>query len=465
MRMDRDAQDDATLSYREGRRVTRLTDYSSSDEPESAAESPSPSPSSVALFRAVLGESSLPMAATEGDTHLVRYANAAFCRLVGRGDEEVVGRPVHAILEATGLGDTVALLDRVYRAGGAASVAVFHAGSVQAATYATYAAWRVPAEHDRPAGLVVHVMDISDQPRVAAELSEVNRRLLQAGLDAEVRAETHVALNAALQEREQSLHLALEEQARLLASEQVAHDQAQAALRVRDEFLAIAAHELRSPLTAIKGRAQLATRALDPAALDPAQARRHLDTIVAASGRLEGLLTDLLDVSRMRAQGPSARLESMDLAALVGAVARRSQEVADRTAIVCNLPQQPALVRGDAGRLEQVLDNLLSNAVKYSPNGGEVMVQLRRVSEGVVLTVRDSGIGLPPGEEERIFEPFRRASNAVTHGVPGFGLGLHISRQIAEAHGGTLRADSQDEGLGTTLTLWLPRANPAHEGS
>jgi two-component system, chemotaxis family, CheB/CheR fusion protein len=304
-------------------------------------------------------------------------------------------------------------------------------------------------------------MDISDQVRAAEELSEVNRRLLQAGLDAEVRAETHVTLNAALQERERRLQVALEEQARLFVSEQAAHDRAEAALRVRDEFLAIAAHELRSPLSAIRGTAQLARRALDRGTLDAAQAQRHLDNIVASTGRLEALLTDLLDVSRMRVQGLSASLAWMDLAALAGTVVRRYREIAERTGIVCDVPQQPVVIRGDAGRLEQVLDNLLSNAVKYSPAGGEVVLRLRMVTGGVELTVRDSGIGLPPGAEERIFEPFRRAPNAVTHGVPGIGLGLHISRQIAEAHGGTLRAESQGEGLGSTITLWLPQANNA----
>ena len=121
-------------------------------------------------------------------------------------------------------------------------------------------------------------------------------------------------------------------------------------------------------------------------------------------------------------------------------------------------------IRGDAGRLEQVLDNLLSNALKYSPDGGDVLLQLRRASHGVLLAVRDKGIGLPAGEEERIFEPFRRGSNAVVRKLPGIGLGLHISRQIAEAHGGTLRAESQGAGSGTTLTLWLPAADAQDAG-
>jgi signal transduction histidine kinase len=361
------------------------------------------------------------------------------------------------------LGDTIALLDRVYRAGGAASVAVFREGGVQAAMHATYAAWRVPAEHDRPAGLLVQVIDTSAQARAAEELSEVNHRLLQAGLAAEVRAETHVALNAALRQREQRLHLAAEEQAKLFAREQEAHGRAEAALRVRDEFLGVAAHELRSPLTTIKGMAQLVARGLERGEMDAAKVRRQVSGIVAASGRLETLLTDLLDVSRLRTEGLSARLEPMDLAALAGATARRYQESTDRIRIVCEVPQQAVRVRGDAGRLEQVLDNLLSNAVKYSPDGGEVVLRIQRVTASVLLTVQDSGIGLPAGEEEHIFEPFRRAPNAVARGIPGVGLGLHISRQIAEAHGGTLRVASQGEGSGSIMTLRLPAPSASAE--
>ena len=448
---------------RSSRRVTVAADDLRLDGPAPPGAGDDPAAHAAASFHSILGESSLPMAATAGDSHLVQYANAAFCRLVGRGDERVLGYPLPAILSETGLADTVGLLDRVYRAGGAASVAVFREGGAEPALHATYVAWRVPAEHARPAGLLVQVTDTSEQVRAADELSEVNRRLLQAGLDAEMRAETHAVLNAALKESEARLLLAAEEQARLLASEQEALGRAEAALRVRDEFLGMAAHELRTPLTTIKGMTQIAARALDRGDQEPSKLRRRLDDIIAASARLESLLTDLLDVSRMRQTGLTARPVAMDLAALAGEVAHRHQERESPVRVECDIPREPVLVRGDAGRLEQVLENLLSNAVKYSPDGGEVVLQLRVENDGVLLTVRDSGIGLPAGEEERIFEPFRRAPNAVAHGLPGYGLGLHISRQIAEAHGGTLRAKSAGEGAGTTMLLWLPESHIAAE--
>jgi PAS domain S-box-containing protein len=433
-----------------------MTQTADQGEPGPRSEPFSTPADTAAYFRAILGASTLPMAVTQGDGHRVRYANPAFCELLGASDVEVVGHALPAVLGPSSLADTVALLDRVYTAGGSASVMVFQEGEGRPGLHATYSAWRMPAAQHRPAGVLVQVIDTPDPGRAAEELRDVNRRLLQAGLAAEGRAEAQLALNAVLQQREAQLRLAAEAQAKLLAEEQLAHAGAAAALRVRDEFLGMAAHELRRPLTVILARAQMALHLVGDGTPEAAQVRHQAEAIVAAAGRLEALLTDLLDVSRMRTGALSAQFERMDLAALVAAVARRHQEEAETRRIVCTLPPRPVWLQGDLARLEQVLDNLLSNAVKYSPAGGEVVIQLGRVADGVELTVRDSGIGLPPGEEERIFEPFRRAANAAAHDVPGVGLGLHISRQIAEVHGGTLRAESPGEGAGTTLRLRLP---------
>ena len=111
----------------------------------------------------------------------------------------------------------------------------------------------------------------------------------------------------------------------------------------------------------------------------------------------------------------------------------------------------------DADRLEQVITNLLENAAKYSPHGGSIEVELRWTErDGVSLVVRDYGIGFPASAAERIFEPFGRASNAAERNIPGLGLGLYISRQIVERHGGRLWAESLGEGRGTTFQMWLP---------
>ena len=114
----------------------------------------------------------------------------------------------------------------------------------------------------------------------------------------------------------------------------------------------------------------------------------------------------------------------------------------------------------DPDRVEQIVENLLSNAIKYSPERAEIVVTLTTYGDGVLLRVRDAGIGLPASALERVFEPFGRAENAIERNIEGLGLGLYICRQIAEQHGGRLWAESPGDGQGTTISLWLPRTQP-----
>ena len=123
------------------------------------------------------------------------------------------------------------------------------------------------------------------------------------------------------------------------------------------------------------------------------------------------------------------------------------------------VPAAPCFVVVDAGRLEQVLVNLLDNANKYSPEGGPIEIAVRSEDTRVLIQVRDEGIGLPPGAEEAIFEPFGRASN--TSGIPGMGLGLFICRNIIERHGGQVWAESAGEGRGSRVSVRLPYGGPA----
>jgi signal transduction histidine kinase len=232
--------------------------------------------------------------------------------------------------------------------------------------------------------------------------------------------------------------------------------QAQEAISVRDQFLLVAAHELRTPVTGLRGYTQLLLRSHQRGVLDADRLERYLPALHESAERLAGLTEDLLDVSRLHTGRLPLRPEPLDLAALARRVAERYREIGAKHRLVLDLALDPAPVRADPGRLEQVLANLLDNAVKYSPDGGEICLIVERDGQGVALRMRDEGIGLPPESAEAIFEPFTRAPNAAERQIPGLGLGLNIAREIASRHGGYLRAASDGEGCGTTMTLWLP---------
>jgi PAS domain S-box-containing protein len=248
------------------------------------------------------------------------------------------------------------------------------------------------------------------------------------------------------------------DRARLYESQERARAEAEAAVRAQDEFLSLASHELRTPVAAVKATAQLAERAIERGQSDPQRTVRHLRSIARSADRLGALVEDLLDVTRLRTGRLRLRPQTLDLGATLQEVIGRHGAAATGHRFELRLPEQRTPVHADPLRLEQVLDNLLGNAVKYSPNGGAIRVRLRPDEGGYTLTVTDQGIGLPEGQEARIFQTFSRASNAAAQHIQGLGLGLAISRQLVEAHGGRIWATSPGEGRGTTLSVWLPGA-------
>jgi signal transduction histidine kinase len=249
------------------------------------------------------------------------------------------------------------------------------------------------------------------------------------------------------------------DRAALFEAERRARAEAEAAVRTQDEFLSIASHELRTPVAAVKATAQLAQRAIERGSLDVARTTRHLESIARSADRLGGLLEDLLDVSRLRTGQLKLRQQTVELDALLREVVARYAATEPGHEFRLDSTDGCMAVHADPLRLEQVLDNLLSNAVKYSPAGGEIVVRVGPDGGGFNLTVTDHGIGLPAGQEDRIFEAFRRASNAAAQHIPGLGLGLPICRQLVEAHGGRIWATSPGEDQGTTVGLWLPRVD------
>lgn len=222
--------------------------------------------------------------------------------------------------------------------------------------------------------------------------------------------------------------------------------------RVKDEFVALISHDLRTPLTSIMGYLELT---LDDGNLTDEQ-RAYLDIVNRNADRLLHLVNDLLFVARLEAGQLDLHPGELDLAAVV----RQSVAEAEPRAaaggidLSCEAGDVPA-VQADRGRMFQLLDNLVSNAIKFTPAGGDVRVSLTPVNGVVRLEVSDTGIGIATAEQARLFERFFRASSASDRQIPGTGLGLYIARAIVEAHGGSIAVRSEP-GEGTSFRVELP---------
>jgi PAS domain S-box-containing protein len=233
--------------------------------------------------------------------------------------------------------------------------------------------------------------------------------------------------------------------------------EARQAIRLREEFLSIASHELKTPISALQLHVQLLQAALErsPGGIPPERLRRGLEVVGRQLKRQTKLVDELLDVSRISAGRLELSLEPLDLGALVREVAERFEPELARTGTSLELELVPdAVGQWDRLRLDQVLTNLLSNAVKYG-RGQPVRVELTATAEHVHLDVRDGGIGIGAEHLSRLFHRFERAVSERNYG--GFGLGLWIARQMVEAMGGHIAVCS-NLGVGSTFTVELPRA-------
>ncbi|MBD2111473.1 MULTISPECIES: PAS domain S-box protein [Cyanophyceae] len=256
--------------------------------------------------------------------------------------------------------------------------------------------------------------------------------------------------------------------ARLYQAEQTARNEAEAANRIKDEFLAVLSHELRSPLNPILGWSQL----LQKRSPDATTLTRGLQTIERNAKLQTQLIADLLDMSRILQGKLSLEVAPVQLQTVVEAAMETVRLAAEVKAIDMRTQFDPAVapVMGDAGRLQQVVWNLLANAVKFTPEGGRIEIQLRAIiptnhQAGLPtasslaqaeLTVTDTGKGIAPEVLPYIFERFRQADGKTTRQFGGLGLGLAIARQLVELHGGTITVASSGDNQGATFTVRLP---------
>jgi signal transduction histidine kinase len=273
--------------------------------------------------------------------------------------------------------------------------------------------------------------------------------------DARLRAISALQQKASWLEEEIAERKRAEERLRIaLESERAAREETEAALRLRDQFLSIAAHELKTPLTALSGHAQLAVRKLRRGGdLDPEQILVGIETVSSQADKLSRLLDQLLDISRLDAGKLPLHHQEVDLVTTVQEVVSNSRVLNHGHPIILSAPESLA-VRADPLRIEQVLANLLNNAAKYSPIGSTIDVTLSSTGDTAIeLSVRDRGFGIPDEKRGHIFERFYQApSNGY---ATGLGLGLYISRQIVELHGGEIHAEFPPDG-GARFIVTLP---------
>lgn len=244
------------------------------------------------------------------------------------------------------------------------------------------------------------------------------------------------------------------ENARLYRSERQARQVADVASRSKDEFLAVVSHELRTPLNAIMGWSKMLAR--------PNFDERRKQTAVETIGRnavaMAQLIEDLLDTSRVISGKLSLQVQRVDIARVVeSAVDSVRPAAAGRgVELVTYLEENAPLLSGDPTRLQQIVWNLLSNAIKFSSRGGRVDVRVKTVGSSVHIAVSDAGQGIAAEFLPYVFEPFRQQDASTTRAHGGLGLGLAISRQLTEMHGGRIAANSEGEGRGAVFTVSLP---------
>ena len=420
-----------------------------------------PAPDGGVAFRTVLAD----VTALKRAQETLKWLGDASGRLSATLDEATVAKTLEEVLvptlaerasvelgEGPGLGagaaidasGTLGLRDAIARAADKGySQLVFEARAGERGESELRSAMAVPL---MLRGRVLGVLSLASAPgrryddadlALAEQLAERAATALE---NARLYRDARVALDVARQER------ALAEQAG----------------RARDEFLATISHELRSPLMSILGWVGL----LRGGRLDPERAPRALETVERNARALTRLIDDLLDVGRIIAGKLRLERAHIDLAAQVEAAVDTVRPVAERkqVRVLYERPDAPAVVDGDAARLQQVASNLLNNAVKFSEPGHAVRVSLRRAGRSAELTVSDTGAGIAREVLPYVFERFRQAEGGEVRSKGGLGLGLAIVRSLVEAHGGVVRAESDGPGTGARFQVILPLA-AAHRRS
>ncbi len=357
------------------------------------------------------------IAVLRGPQHVIELANPPICRAWRRTQQEVLGRPLLDAMPE--LRDQVypSLLDQVYRTG------VAHVGRENMAT-----------------------LDSGDGTMETVRFDFVYSPFRD--LDGSIEGIFVVAsdVTAQVHAREQMQGL---------------REAAESANRAKDEFLAMLGHELRNPLSPILTALQLMKMQ------GPEGSERARNVIERQVNHLTRLVDDLLDVSRIARGKVELKTQIVETAELVAKAIEMSSPLLEQRnhTITVDVPRRGLLVDGDPTRLGQVLSNLLTNAAKYTPPGGQITVSAQQVGHELVLSVRDTGIGIAPDVLPRIFDLFVQERQAIDRSQGGLGIGLTIVRNLVHGHGGSISARSEGPGHGSEFIVRLPIAARKTESS
>jgi signal transduction histidine kinase len=231
---------------------------------------------------------------------------------------------------------------------------------------------------------------------------------------------------------------------------------------MKDEFVALVSHELRTPLTSIRGYLELV---MDDAEQLPTETQEYLEIVSRNADRLLHLVGDLLLVAQAEAGKLSFDWVAVELVPLVAQCVKAAQPAAEAAGVELGVTSEALeSIVGDPARIAQLLDNLISNAIKFTPVGGHVDVRVDASAGSAVIEVSDTGFGIPPEEQEQLFQRFFRTRSATDKAIAGTGLGLSIAKAIVDAHAGSISVESA-EGRGTTFRVELPAKRPSPDRS
>ena len=312
--------------------------------------------------------------------------------------------------------------------------------------------------------LLVKNRELDHTNRAMATLyQEIERKNDELEMRVHQRTSELATTNAALQAEIVERRRAEDERSKMLAREQKARAEAEAANHAKDEFLATVSHELRTPLTSILGWTRL-LRLREP---DPAALQRGLETIERNAKPQAKLIEDILDVSRIISGKLRIEARPIELAPIIEMAIDAVSPAAEAKTISIEAAFGAMVgeVRGDPTRLQQVVWNLLSNAVKFTPNGGAISIDLSRQGECARIIVSDNGCGISAEFLPFVFDRFSQAERHMTRKHGGLGLGLAIVRHLVEMHGGIIQVESAGEGQGATFTVDLPLTNSQAEAT